>query len=247
MDRAPEMPAKTKRPSMQFYPGDWQRDAALRSCSVPARGLWLEMICVMHQAEPYGHLVVNGKALTTETLARMVGCSQAECKRWQRELEDAGVFSRVDGVIVSRRMVRDEEIRRLRAEGGKLGGNPNLVGNLNRHDKVDSKVNLPPNLPPTPSSSSSLRSKEDAASPRPDDCWSIGIRVLSPVLAEPKARAFIGKLLREHAEDVVKDALEESESSADPRAYVQGILKSKPRKEGSAAEVEARYQAAMRP
>lgn len=58
-----------KRPAFQFYPGDWQRDAALRSCSVPARGLLIEMICIMHDAEPYGHLRVNGKPITVPTQA----------------------------------------------------------------------------------------------------------------------------------------------------------------------------------
>lgn len=199
MAQAPESPAKSKRPSMQFYPGDWQRDAALRSCSVPARGLWLEMICVMHQAEPYGHLVVNGKAVATDTLARMVGCTPAECKRWQRELEDAGVFSRIDGVVVSRRMVRDEEIRKGRAEGGKLGGNPNLVGNPKDGNKVVGKVNHPPNHPPTPSvavavsSSSSPSGKPpgsesggDATTGAADPPWLR--KALTPDLSSMKSR-----------------------------------------------------------
>jgi hypothetical protein len=137
------------RPAFQFYPGDWQRDAALRSCSVGARGLWIEMICIMHQAEPYGHLVVNGRGIEAETLARMVGASKREVGGWLVELERAGVFSQDDGTIVSRRMVRDEAIRKVRAEGGKLGGNPALKVK----PKVGRKVNHTPNLPPTPSSS----------------------------------------------------------------------------------------------
>lgn len=90
------------------------------------------------------------------------------------------------------------------------------------------------------------KSKEDAALPRPDDCWSVGIRVLSPVLEAAKARAFIGKLLRDYPEDTVKDALSEAEGSAEPRSYVNGILAKKPRKKGSSAEVEARYLEGLR-
>jgi DNA-binding Lrp family transcriptional regulator len=129
------------KPYIQFFTGDWQRDSALRVCSMAARGLWIEMLCIMHQAEPYGHLVVNGKPLSPEILARMVGCSPTECKRWLAELEDAGVFDRDAGVIFSRRMVRDERIRQSRADGGKLGGNPKLMDKPEVAQKDEGKVN----------------------------------------------------------------------------------------------------------
>src|SRR5260364_313822 len=42
--------------------------------------------------------------------------------------ENAAVFSRTEtGCIYSRRMVNDERIRTVRAESGKLGGNPDLL------------------------------------------------------------------------------------------------------------------------
>lgn len=111
-----------KRPSFQFYPGDWQRDAALRSCSVGARGLWIECMCIMHQADPYGHLVINNKPIEPAVLARLVGATVREVGQWLREINDSGVSDRTpDGVIFSRRMVRDEEVRMARAEGGKAG------------------------------------------------------------------------------------------------------------------------------
>jgi hypothetical protein len=141
----------SKRPSFQFYPGDWLNDAALRMVSVPARGLWMDMLCLMHQGSEYGYLKVNHKAILPANLARIVGATISEVEGWLDELENAGVFSRCEtGSIFSRRMIRDEEIRKARADGGKLGGNPELKGK--------NKVNLPPNLQPTPSSSSSSSS-----------------------------------------------------------------------------------------
>ena len=62
-----------KRPSFQFYPSDWLRDTALRSCSTGARGLWMDMICFMHEGKPYGHLKVGDKVILPDNLARMVG------------------------------------------------------------------------------------------------------------------------------------------------------------------------------
>jgi len=151
-----------KRPSFQFYPGDWLRDTALRVCSVGARGLWIDIICLMHEGTPYGYLKVNHKVILTPNLARMVGATLGEVEGWLNELEDAGVFSKdKEGVIYSRRMIKDEELRNKRAAGGKLGGNPIL--------KVNHKVILRDNLKPkskdkqkpTPSSSSSsINTKE---------------------------------------------------------------------------------------
>ena len=64
-----------KRPSFQFYPADWLRDTALRSCSTGARGLWIDMICFMHEGNPYGHLKVGNKVILSSNLASMVGAT----------------------------------------------------------------------------------------------------------------------------------------------------------------------------
>lgn len=117
-----------KRPAFQFYPGDWLRATELRSCSVGARGLWIDMICYMHEGSPYGHLKVNSKVITPLILARMVGEPLESVSSWLSELDDSGVLSRTDdGCIFSRRMVRDEKLRDARASGGKVGGNPKLT------------------------------------------------------------------------------------------------------------------------
>lgn len=93
---------------MKFWPQDWQSDPGLRSCSMAARGLWIECIAIMHRADPYGHLAVNGVAPTPKRLASMVGATEREVERLLSELREAGVFSvNAEGIIYSRRMVRD--------------------------------------------------------------------------------------------------------------------------------------------
>ncbi len=172
-----------KRPSFQFYPGDWMRDSALRSCSVGARGLWMDMLCLMHEGTPYGYLKVNLKVILPPNLARIVGSTLPETEGWLSELEDAGVFSRdQDGAIFSRRMIRDESIRQSRACGGKLGGNPALKDNHKVGEKVGNKVNLPANLQPTPSSSSSSSSSNEDTVGKPTI-----ITDALPLPAKPKA------------------------------------------------------------
>jgi len=144
-----------KRPSFQFYPSDWLRDTALRSCSTGARGLWMDMICYMHEGNPYGHLKVGDKVILAPNLARMVGETLDVVEGWLAELEQAGVYDlTTEGTICSRRMIRDENLRNIRALGGKLGGNPNLMVK----DKVNLEVKLEDKQKPTPSSSSSSSS-----------------------------------------------------------------------------------------
>lgn len=131
-------------PWMKFYPSDWRADPALRVCSIGARGLWMEMLCLMHEASPRGSLLVNGKPVNDKMLANLCGLPPRDCAVLVGELEDAGVFSRdADGTIFSRRMRRDEErAARDKSNGGK-GGNPKVKG-------VGSGVNPPDNPTPTP-------------------------------------------------------------------------------------------------
>lgn len=155
-----------KRPSFQFYPSDWLRDTALRSCSIGARGLWIDMICFMHEGNPYGTLKVGSKVILPVNLAAMVGVTLPEVEGWLVELESAHVFDRGDeGEIMSRRMIRDENLRNIRAAGGKKGGNPALMVN----SKDNPKVNLEDKQKPTPSSSSPSSSSISITNPKKND------------------------------------------------------------------------------
>lgn len=146
-----------KRPAFQFYPADWRKDPALSACSLAARGLWVELMCIAHEGGTYGVLSINGKPMAPAQIARMVGESPAAVVKLVAELEDAGVFSRDEqGCIYSRRMVKDEHVRNVRADAGRLGGNPNL---LKQKDKQNGEQNLTPS-----SSSSSSNIKEANAS-----------------------------------------------------------------------------------
>ena len=43
-----------KRPSFQFYPGDWQANSNLRRCTHEEKGVWLDVMCLLHDQEEYG-------------------------------------------------------------------------------------------------------------------------------------------------------------------------------------------------
>jgi hypothetical protein len=118
LERAGVLGAQTsepvlKRPAFQFYPADWRKDTALQLCSIGARGLWWEMICLMHEAVPYGHLVSSGKPVDLKDLSRLVGEVPKTVERYLDELRSREVFTVTeDGIICSRRMVRDEKERK---------------------------------------------------------------------------------------------------------------------------------------
>jgi hypothetical protein len=111
-------------PWLKFYPSDW-RAGSLRSgtCSIGARGLWVEMLCIMHEAEPRGSLRINGNVVAVQQLLSIADLSIDEAKRLMAELEAAGVSSRDEqGVILSRRMRKDtEKAERDKANGAKGG------------------------------------------------------------------------------------------------------------------------------
>lgn len=101
----------------------WNNETSLRTVSLAARGLWIEILCIMHRASPRGTLsTANGHRLTSAALARVVGSTEAEVTDCLKELEEARVFSRLlDDTIINRRMYRKTVVSEMRSEIGKLG------------------------------------------------------------------------------------------------------------------------------
>ena len=118
-----------KLPALQFYPGDWFRDMGVQSLSFHDRGVWFHMLLMMHGSERRGVLVLNGRAMSVEMIARTIGLDIQTFEQTLTNLLDAGVASTEPetGAIMNRRMVRDENLRKVRAKAGLMGGNPALV------------------------------------------------------------------------------------------------------------------------
>lgn len=147
-----------RRHFIKWVPKAWRGDLELRSCSLAARGLWAELLMVMHDCEPYGHLVVNGRAPDLAAIGRLVGTSTSEAKKLLAELEAARVFSRTpEGVIYSRRFVEDERAYIAACEHGLKGGNPSLKPAAPLEVGLTPPVGEPDNRP--------LRARADAHSP----------------------------------------------------------------------------------
>ncbi len=113
-----------KLPYFPFYPDDWLSDERLRLCSLAARGLWMDILSVMHKCDRRGFLhQANGKPFSKDHVARITGITAEMAGDLLQELIDAGVAS-VDerGVVFSKRMVHDEHLRQVRSQAGSKGG-----------------------------------------------------------------------------------------------------------------------------
>ena len=101
-----------KLPWIKFWVNLWLSDEAVRSCSLEARGLWIDMISLMAKSEIHGHLLIGGKPARAEQLARIVGISTERTMQLMDELHASGVFSFDKETIISRKMVKDERGRK---------------------------------------------------------------------------------------------------------------------------------------
>jgi hypothetical protein len=123
------------------------KDPAVRCLSPAARGVWFDMLMAMAESPIRGYLCrPDGSAIPPEQIARIVGVSREEIAPLLTEMAGAGTYSVVkhatnqpaqgkpqtepqnshvgvmDGVIFSRRLVRDHQLSDTRREVGKLGG-----------------------------------------------------------------------------------------------------------------------------
>ncbi len=177
-----------KRPSFQFYPGDWRANAKLGRCTHAERGIWITVMCLLHDSdEQYGVL-----HWPLEDLAQAAGCKVADLQALRRKkvLKGADAGERFEGHVYtprhagkegesvalvpaqdgpiwfSSRMVEDEYVRTKRAtNGGDIAApKPPIGGEQGGHPSRDARAQ-------SSSSSSSInpKSKTLSGADAPDD------------------------------------------------------------------------------
>ncbi len=150
---------------LKFFPSDWRGDEKLRLCSLEARGLWMELICLIARSPEPGHLLIDGRAPEIKELAQLAGCSVRALASGLGELTRRQVCSVTEsGIIVSRRMQRDAARRHRNRLNGSHGGNPKL---LSDNRLGDSRITGPVNRHHAKSDKPIVQSPE-IHSPKPD-------------------------------------------------------------------------------
>jgi hypothetical protein len=220
-------------PWLKFYPSDWRADPALRMCSIAARGLWMEMLCIMHEAAPRGCLLVNGQPVSDRQLASLCGCSDREIKTLLRELKSAGVCSEDNGVVYSRRMKADTEKAARDKANGKRGGNPRVIQGVNPPanppDNGEDKAQIP--------EARNQNKKNGAAAPILDPQAALFAR--GKEVLGPSASGMVAKLLKTKGGIVphARAVLEQASTKHNPTQYVARCIHGQEEREQTVGRV----------
>ena len=121
----------------------------MQALNAEERGIWFEILMLMHDSEQRGKLMLNGKPYPIDAIANIANSEKAKVNLAITKILTYGV-AEIDagGFIFNRRMLRDESFRMSRVFNGKKGGRP----------KTYTKPSLNLNLTPSSSSSSSSSS-----------------------------------------------------------------------------------------
>lgn len=190
-----------KTPYINLFVNDWLADAALRVCSLEARGLWIDMLCMMRQSDRPGFLMTGSKQTTDAQLARAVGVSEDDVFHLLTELEESGVFSRDEsGTIFCRRMVRECRLSDQRAEAGRLGAQTTNSGKrpANVRQSGRQTSSKPPSKMPATSGNGiggGNGSEKGGVGEKPSDADSLIISLISRMPGRQSKREELASLL----------------------------------------------------
>lgn len=140
-------PTRAKLFYIRFFPSDWLSDERLRCCTLEARGLWIDMLCLMAKADRFGYLCLGSKPIGAEEISRIAGIPIDKTQELLKELELLGVFSEQDGVIYSRRLLREAEVRNQGWERLKRFRNANETPKKRGELELDVIVKVNNNIP----------------------------------------------------------------------------------------------------
>lgn len=159
-----------KLPAFQFYTGDWRKDPNLSRCTKAEKGVWIDMLCLMHECEDRGILISGNVPWTDNDISVAIGGDISENLACISGLLRKGVLHRSEktGALFCKRMIRDEQKRKLCSEAGKRGGgNPTFKGQTKGVTKGRHKGISKQNANPSSSSSSSSFSSKKNTPPTP--------------------------------------------------------------------------------
>jgi hypothetical protein len=187
-----------KRPSLQFYPDNWRNNANLRRCSWAARGVWIEVMCLMHDSDRYGVLewplkeIAQALGCTLAPLKELVdkgvlkGCDKGECEPFvyvpRSGRKDGAPVTLIDiqvgPVWFSSRMLKDEYKRIVRGESEGNGAAPKPSPKVAPNPPIGAAPNpdigpyagAPPPSSPSPASPGIQASIEALPSAEPPAC-----------------------------------------------------------------------------
>ena len=130
--------ALRNQPYIKFFPKDWLSDDKLKECCAESHGVYINLMCIMHQSQEYGVILLkqkhkqNSKQIQNfaKQLAKQLPFDVAEIERGITELVEEGVLQIEDDRLSQKRMIKDAYLSDVRASAGSEGGK-NKVKNEN--------------------------------------------------------------------------------------------------------------------
>ncbi len=108
------------QPYLALYTGDWKKDHNLSLCSPATRGVWIDLLCSLHDGR------IGNVTGTPHQLAQLCRTDAASMHASLLELQATGAanVSERNGVftIICRRMTKALEVSQSRAKAGAKGG-----------------------------------------------------------------------------------------------------------------------------
>lgn len=122
--------ALTDQPYLPLYINDWLSNIKLKSCSANSHGVLINIMALMHKQENYGTILLQQKYQQSKQqisnfatqFARILSFDFDEIEKGLIELIDENVLFIEGNILSNKRMIRDAEISKNRAESGSKGG-----------------------------------------------------------------------------------------------------------------------------
>lgn len=146
--------ALRNQPYLPLYVTDFMSDEKLANCSAESTGVYIRLMCILHKMEDYGAISLKAKDKQNASkisnfaakLLRQMPYSQDVIERSLEELLDEGVITIEGDRLYQKRMVKDGELSRKRAEAAKKCGSsgacdsPTQQNDEQNASKIESKT-----------------------------------------------------------------------------------------------------------
>jgi hypothetical protein len=118
------------QPYLPLYVKDFQTDEKLLECSAAATGIYIRLLCIMHQSSEYGTILLKQKDKQNESTCLNFACKLLRFMPYEQdvifnglqELVDNDVIQMTSSKLSQKRMVKDNLISVKRAAAGRKGG-----------------------------------------------------------------------------------------------------------------------------
>jgi len=128
----------------------WLGNRNIRVLSPEAKGVVVDIMCLMMEGDPYGRLYIGGIRYDSSTLSKILSIPEKQMLEIINEIIEVGKDIKIDpgGCMYSQYMIRDAETAEKRKQSGALGGNPVLTGKVKLPKEI-TVIDTPPesNIP----------------------------------------------------------------------------------------------------